>query len=144
MWDISPTLVRYGAIEPSSVDVARLGLARLAAQHQGSQSSSKLELPVKNFYMTDPISRRFAFPFTVPYWHYSEALTASSLFASSVTMSACSRAFVDRNYKISLDPDAQAQEVSGGRADTAAGQAVLTSSFVQSASHNAHAEPVYA
>ncbi|KAL7415972.1 Ndufs1, NADH-ubiquinone oxidoreductase 75kD subunit (775) [Mrakia frigida] len=89
MWDLSPTLVRYENIEKPSVDVTLQGLRQLSSSLKGSKATAgeKFSLPVKNFYQTDVISR------------------------SSVTMAQCSRAFHDKNYKISLDPDAEQQIV---------------------------------
>lgn len=69
MWDLSPTLVRYENIEKPSVDVSLLGVSQLAESLKGSKTNAgeKLTLPIKNFYMTDVVSR------------------------SSVTMAQCSR-----------------------------------------------------
>lgn len=60
MWDLSPTLVRYENIERPSVDVSLLGTSQLAASLKGSKATAgeKLKLPIKNFYMTDVVSRR--------------------------------------------------------------------------------------
>jgi NADH dehydrogenase (ubiquinone) Fe-S protein 1 len=71
MWDISPTLLRLDAIESPSNPIATLGLSHMTQSLKGASdkvnAGEKLELPVKNFYMTDAISR------------------------SSVTMAQCSR-----------------------------------------------------
>ncbi|CED83056.1 nadh-ubiquinone oxidoreductase [Phaffia rhodozyma] len=85
MWDVSPTLVRYDYVERPSNEISHLGFADLAKRLKGSktQAGQNFELPVKNFYMTDVVSR------------------------SSVTMAQCSRAFHDKSYQISLDPDAE-------------------------------------
>jgi NADH dehydrogenase (ubiquinone) Fe-S protein 1 len=87
MWELSPTLCRYDTIEAPSVELAVVGLADLARSLKGAKAdpAEKLTLPVQNFYQTDVISR------------------------SSVTMAQCSRAFHDKAYKISLDPDAEQQ-----------------------------------
>lgn len=63
MWDISPTLVRYDTVEAPSKEIAQLGFADLAKRLKGSKTASgeKFELPVKNFYMTDVVSRRLVF-----------------------------------------------------------------------------------
>lgn len=58
MWEISPTLVRYDTLEPTSVDVALAGLKTLAAGTASAKVSGKpFVKPVSNFYQTDPISR---------------------------------------------------------------------------------------
>lgn len=58
MWEISPTLVRYDALEPTSVDVALAGLKTLVAGTASAKVSGKPFLkPLSNFYQTDPISR---------------------------------------------------------------------------------------
>lgn len=87
MWEISPTLCRYDTIETPSAELASVGFANLAKSLKGAKADAaeKLSLPVKNFYQTDVVSR------------------------SSVTMAQCSRAFHDKAYKISLDPDAEQQ-----------------------------------
>lgn len=59
MWEISPTLCRYDTLETPSVDIASLGFTSLAQALKGSKvdSAEKLDLPVKNFYQTDVVSR---------------------------------------------------------------------------------------
>jgi hypothetical protein len=58
MWELSPSLVRYDALEPTSVDVASVGLKTLAAHTpSGKVSGSQFRKPIANFYQTDPISR---------------------------------------------------------------------------------------
>ena len=58
MWEISPTLVRYDTLEPTSVDVALAGLKTLAAGTANAKVSGKpFAKPISNFYQTDPISR---------------------------------------------------------------------------------------
>ena len=58
MWEISPTLVRYDTLEPTSVDVALAGLKTLAAGTASAKVSGKpFVKPISNFYQTDPISR---------------------------------------------------------------------------------------
>ncbi|KAG8721896.1 hypothetical protein FRC08_009153 [Ceratobasidium sp. 394] len=76
MWDISPALVRYDIVEKTSLGVAQAGL-NLFAQNKESGKSGAFEKVIKNFYVTDPISR------------------------ASVTMAQCTRAFVPGS-KISL------------------------------------------
>ncbi|KZO99163.1 NADH-ubiquinone oxidoreductase [Calocera viscosa TUFC12733] len=84
MWEVSPTLVRYDSAEPTSVDVAQLGLAQMANALTPAKASGKpFEKPIKNFYMTDPISR------------------------ASVTMAHCTKAFVKgEGYGLSKDETA--------------------------------------
>ncbi|QRW13288.1 NADH-ubiquinone oxidoreductase 78 kDa subunit [Ceratobasidium sp. AG-Ba] len=69
MWDISPTLVRYDVAEKTSLGVAQVGL-NLLGQNKDTGKGGAFEKVIKNFYMTDPISR------------------------ASVTMAQCTRAFV--------------------------------------------------
>jgi NADH dehydrogenase (ubiquinone) Fe-S protein 1 len=58
MWEISPTLVRYGAAEKASPEVALAGLAPLGARTADvAVSGAPLKKPISNFYQTDPISR---------------------------------------------------------------------------------------
>lgn len=58
MWEISPTLVRYDTTEPTSVDVALVGLKTLAAGTANAKVTGKpFSKPISNFYQTDPISR---------------------------------------------------------------------------------------
>lgn len=56
MHEISPALVRYDACEPTSVEVATVGLEQLASS-QAKASGAPLHLPIDNFYQTDPVSR---------------------------------------------------------------------------------------
>ena len=86
MWDISPTLVRYDNVETPSVEVQKLGLKSLA-EVQATASSEALKKPVANFYQTNPIAR------------------------ASVTMAACTKAFVTKDYKIQ-DEDSGNSQVS--------------------------------
>jgi len=70
MWEISPTLVRYDITEPTSVDVASVGLRSLIAKTATAKiSGAPFTKSITNFYQTDPISR------------------------ASVTMAQCTRAF---------------------------------------------------
>ncbi len=87
MWDISPTLVRYETIEPTSIDIAKLGLSQLSSVKSQATSSSPLKKPIKDFYMTNPIAR------------------------ASVTMASCSKAFVQQDYALP-NVDAKEQQVS--------------------------------
>ncbi|KAH9934172.1 Ndufs1, NADH-ubiquinone oxidoreductase 75kD subunit (775) [Fomitopsis serialis] len=79
MWEISPTLVRYDTLEPTSVDVALAGLKTLASGTANAKvAGAPFVKPISNFYQTDPISR------------------------ASVTMAHCTRAFVKgENYGFS-------------------------------------------
>jgi NADH dehydrogenase (ubiquinone) Fe-S protein 1 len=88
MWDISPTLVRYENIEPTSIDVTKLGLSQLSSVKSQATSSTPLTKPIKDFYMTNPIAR------------------------ASVTMAACSKAFVKQDYALP-NVDSKQSQVSG-------------------------------
>ncbi|KAF8345692.1 hypothetical protein F5887DRAFT_1158668 [Amanita rubescens] len=58
MWEISPTLVRYDVTEGTSMEVALAGLDVVAKRTTGATVKSvPFERPIKNFYMTDAISR---------------------------------------------------------------------------------------
>ncbi|KAH9000633.1 Ndufs1, NADH-ubiquinone oxidoreductase 75kD subunit (775) [Lactarius hatsudake] len=71
MWELSPSLVRYDALEHTSADIAFVGLKTLAAHTPSAKvSGAQFPKPIANFYQTDPISR------------------------ASVTMAQCTRAFV--------------------------------------------------
>jgi len=71
MWEISPTLVRYGTAEPTSTEVALAGLAPLSSKVVPAASNAAFKKPITNFYQTDVISR------------------------ASVTMAQCTRSFVE-------------------------------------------------
>lgn len=56
--EISPALRRYDTLEPTSL--AALSKVQLVDQNKGATASGKaLENPIKNFYFTDVISRRY-------------------------------------------------------------------------------------
>ncbi|KAI0827351.1 NADH-ubiquinone oxidoreductase [Trametes gibbosa] len=76
MWEVSPTLLRYDTLEPTSTDIALSGLKALANSTANAKVTGEpLKKPIENFYQTDPISR------------------------ASVTMAQCTRAFVKgENY----------------------------------------------
>ncbi|KAG8807028.1 hypothetical protein FRC18_005777, partial [Serendipita sp. 400] len=58
MWEISPTLVRYGGLENTSPEIALLGLAPLGTKTKDvGVSGAAFKKPISNFYQTDPISR---------------------------------------------------------------------------------------
>jgi len=58
MWEISPTLVRYGTTEKVSPEVALAGLAPLGTKTADTAISGvRLKKPITNFYQTDPVSR---------------------------------------------------------------------------------------
>ncbi|OMH81425.1 NADH-ubiquinone oxidoreductase 78 kDa subunit, mitochondrial, partial [Zancudomyces culisetae] len=60
MADVSPTLVEYDSLTPSSTDLAALSLRSLAAPSSASSTSNlsgAFTNLINNFYMTDPISR---------------------------------------------------------------------------------------
>ena len=57
MEEISPTLRRYDIVEPTALSA--LSKVQLVDQNKGSKASSTpLELPIKDFFFTDSISRR--------------------------------------------------------------------------------------
>lgn len=68
MGQVSPTLVRYNNLERPSKLISQLGLA-LFSKFTDSKKSKPLRLPIRDFYLTDSISR------------------------SSTTMSKCSKVF---------------------------------------------------
>lgn len=71
MWEISPSLIRYGVTERTSPEVALAGLAPLGTKTKDvAVSGAAFKKPISNFYQTDPISR------------------------ASVTMAQCTRSFV--------------------------------------------------
>ena len=58
MWEISPTLVRYGTAEKTSPEVSLAGLAPLGTKTTDTAvSGAPLKKPISNFYQTDPVSR---------------------------------------------------------------------------------------
>ena len=58
LWEISPTLVRYDITEPTSSEVALLGLKELIAKTATAKfTNTPYTKPISNFYQTDPISR---------------------------------------------------------------------------------------
>lgn len=58
MWEISPALVRYDSLEPTSVEVALEGLKTLERHTKAAKvTGAPFQKPISNFYMTDPISR---------------------------------------------------------------------------------------
>lgn len=58
MWDVSPTLLRHDALERASTETALLGIKSLASKASASTTASgAFQLPIKNFYMTDVVSR---------------------------------------------------------------------------------------
>ncbi|GAA5866580.1 hypothetical protein JCM1840_002389 [Sporobolomyces johnsonii] len=77
MWDVSPTLVRYGELERPSAVLEGLKAMRLQAEReqdarQGLDGrTGAFKKPIENFYRTDPVSR------------------------SSVTMGKCTKTFVE-------------------------------------------------
>jgi len=91
MWELSPSLVRYGALERTSTDITLAGLKTLAAQTASAKVTGAPFLkPISNFYQTDPISRACV--------RLSVHLLLNFImdFATcrSVTMAQCTRAFV--------------------------------------------------
>ncbi|KAI8926652.1 hypothetical protein BC831DRAFT_435269 [Entophlyctis helioformis] len=67
--EIAPTLVQYDSLVETSADVAKVGAKALQAASSGSLTGGPLGLPIKDYYLTDAISR------------------------SSATMAKCSREF---------------------------------------------------
>jgi NADH dehydrogenase (ubiquinone) Fe-S protein 1 len=60
MWELSPSLVRYGTLEHTSTDIALAGLQALVAHTASAKVSGSLfRNPIANFYQTDPISRAY-------------------------------------------------------------------------------------
>lgn len=92
MWELSPSLVRYGTLEHTSTDIALAGLKTLVAQTATAKATGAPFLkPISNFYQTDSISRACVLPTfsPTPKSHYE-------LYGihRSVTMAQCTRAFV--------------------------------------------------
>lgn len=91
MWELSPSLVRYGTLERTSTDITLAGLKTLAAQTASAKVTGAPFLkPISNFYQTDPISRACVMAF------FSPASESHQDFVTcrSVTMAQCTRAFV--------------------------------------------------
>ena len=58
MRKLSPSLVRYGTLEPTSTDITFAGLKTLAAHTASPKVTGAPFLkPISNFYQRDPISR---------------------------------------------------------------------------------------
>lgn len=57
MWEISPSLVRYDVVEPTSSSVSLLGLKTLASLPASKASNLPFTKPISNFYQTDVVSR---------------------------------------------------------------------------------------
>jgi NADH dehydrogenase (ubiquinone) Fe-S protein 1 len=58
MWEISPTLVRYDVVEPTSHAVATLGVKQLSSTLAAVNAKNlPFSKPITNFYQTDVISR---------------------------------------------------------------------------------------
>jgi NADH dehydrogenase (ubiquinone) Fe-S protein 1 len=92
MWELSPSLVRYGTLEHTSTDIALAGLRTLVAHTASAKVSGGLfRNPIANFYQTDPISRACVHltPHTASEANYIRIGTSRS-----VTMAQCTRAFV--------------------------------------------------
>ena len=67
MEEVSPTLRRYEVVEGSHGDIRALTKVQLVDQNRGAKTTGQqLGLPIKNFYMTDVISRRCV-PFSNPF-----------------------------------------------------------------------------
>ena len=62
LWEISPTLIRYDITEPTSSEVASLGLKELIAKTATAKfTNTPYTKPISNFYQTDPISRALVY-----------------------------------------------------------------------------------
>ncbi len=85
-------ITRYDALDPTSTDVATVGLKMLAAHTQSAKvNGAPFRKPIVNFYHTDPISRACvisAFP------SFSEIDQRRGGTYRSVTIAQCTRAFV--------------------------------------------------
>lgn len=67
MEEISPVLRRYDVMDPGHLELRALSKVQLVDQNRGAKTSGKaLENPIKNFYMTDVISRRYGFACFIP------------------------------------------------------------------------------
>lgn len=81
MYEISPTLVRYDVVEPTSVANATASIAYLKGLAKGaSPTGAPLLRPITNFYQTDAVSR------------------------ASPTMAKCVKAFVERVPMDEVEP----------------------------------------
>lgn len=90
LWEISPTLVRYDITEPTSSEVAALGLKELIAKTATAKfTGTPFTKPISNFYQTDPISRASVYFLSRIY-----GLNNDLILARSLTMAQCTRAFV--------------------------------------------------
>ena len=84
MVEISPTLASYDVVEP--VALKQLSKVQLVDQNKGSKPTGEaLKKVVENFYFTDVISRRYAFPSFL-------SMIYSLTIGSSPTMARCSAA----------------------------------------------------
>ena len=93
MEEISPVLRRYDYVEPSSLTV--LSKVQLVDQNKGSKaSSSPLTNPIKNFYFTDVISRRYVR--LVPSQSLKGVLKPEQ-FANNGSMLSCERDWESRD-----------------------------------------------
>lgn len=91
LWEISPTLVRYDITEPTSSEVAALGLKELIAKTATAKfTGTPFTKPISNFYQTDPISRASAYFPSRMYGHNTDPMA----LIRSLTMAQCTRAFV--------------------------------------------------
>lgn len=106
--EISPALRRYDTVEPSAL--AGLSKVQLVDTNKGAKATNQpLELPIKNFYMTDVISRRYVS-------HSAEASlygSSTDKLYSSPTMARCSAAKEtgnsQTNFQAPGEPDSQVE-----------------------------------
>jgi NADH dehydrogenase (ubiquinone) Fe-S protein 1 len=112
--EISPALRRYDTLEPQKL--TGLSKVQLVDANKGAKATGqKLELPIKDFYQTDVISRRYV---------HDRALAPSSIIpptslcdtilicSSSPTMARCSASFFQTrdpstNFAAPGEPDAR-------------------------------------
>ncbi len=94
MWELSPSLVRYDALEHTSADIASVGLKTLATHTLPAKvSGAQFPKPIANFYQTDPISRACVLS-TFFFHNFPRADRRRGGTCRSVTMAQCTRAFV--------------------------------------------------
>lgn len=89
MYDIAPSLLRYDIIEPASL--GSIGLKFVSDSNKGNKSTGEpLTSVIKDYYLTDVISRRYSLEIVLPN-------------CSSPTMARCSATFTKKS------PDVQPQ-----------------------------------
>lgn len=82
MEEISPTLRRYDIVEPSAMGA--LSKVQLVDQNKGSKASGEpLRNPIRNFFFTDVISRRYV----LSVFHFARYLTFATTHACTILTS---------------------------------------------------------